>query len=413
MSLSLFTNPTAVEAAMQTALMTLDPSRDQSAAFETFARTGLPHRRLEQWKWTDVRQTLREPPAGAGEATPIQSSPFVALDPVAVSVDSFGARATDGGLNGVSVRAYIDRAPEPLNLDRRFADHPMVALNRALAGRGVEIAVAPGAKLLRPILIRHFAHGGMQHMRVRVTVGEGAEATILESFEGEGDGFLNTALELDIERDAKVRRYLLQDMRGGAVVTSVAVVRLAHAVQYDQGGLAFGARLARFETFVTHAGKNAQATMTSASLLGGESHADFTSLVEHAAEDCTTRQVHKSAVRGKARAVFQGKFLVSRGAQKTDAQMRANGLLLSDKAEINAKPELEIYADDVQCAHGATAGQLDADALFYMRTRGIDEETAKAILVEAFLAEAFDGLEEARVAEVFKTHARAWLGGAQ
>ena len=146
------------------------------------------------------------------------------------------------------------------------------------------------------------------------------------------------------------------------------------------------------------------------SALAAARHADATSLISFNATGCETRQLHRAAIRDRARGVFQGKFLVARGSQKTDAEMNAGALLLADTAEANHKPELEIYADDVKCAHGSTAGALDAEAIFYMRQRGLSEHAARALLVEAFLGEVFDGLP-AGIEHILRGQLSRWLEG--
>ena len=173
--------------------------------------------------------------------------------------------------------------------------------------------------------------------------------------------------------------------------------------------MSLGAKLSRNETHLQFNGTGAHASLNSAALLSGARHSDFTTNVRHRAESCQARQIHKGVARDSARNVFQGKFHVDRAAQKTDAQMTANALLLSDRAEANHKPELEIYADDVECAHGSTAGALDEDALFYLRQRGLSEETARGLLIEAFIGEVIDGVEDEKLRFVLQSRVHQWL----
>ena len=184
---------------------------------------------------------------------------------------------------------------------------------------------------------------------------------------------------------------------------------LGAGAAFHQAALLLGGKLVRMETRLALEGAGASADFKSASILSGARHADLTTHIAHQSTGCVTRQIHKSALRDRARGVFQGKFLVARGAQKIDAEMQAKALLLSDTAEANHKPELEIYADDVQCAHGSTAGAIDEEALFYMRQRGLDEHQARALLIEAFLADVFDGAERINIAEVMRQRMHAWL----
>ncbi|MEZ5980772.1 MAG: SufD family Fe-S cluster assembly protein [Parvularculaceae bacterium] len=179
-------------------------------------------------------------------------------------------------------------------------------------------------------------------------------------------------------------------------------------VKFHQTAL-LGARIGGSESRIALGGEGAQVDLRSASMLCGARHADVTSQIDHRAKGCTT-QLHKSALKDKADGVFQGKFLVARGAQKTDARMSVNALLLSDFAEARHKPELEIYADDVECAHGSTVGALDDAALFYIKSRGLDDAAARALLTEAFLGEAFDAMPHPAIERIFRTRIARWLG---
>ena len=191
----------------------------------------------------------------------------------------------------------------------------------------------------------------------------------------------------------------------------MARIELHQGAKLHQTSLALGAKLARIETRIDHFVGGSEAVLNGAYLAGGGFHADMTSHVRHSQPGCVTRQDVKGAARAGGKGVFQGKFLVARDAQKTDAEMQHNALLLEEGAEINAKPELEIYADDVQCAHGNTAGALDPAALFYMRQRGIPEAEARAMLTESFIAEAFTAADPA-IADILLTEARRWLRAA-
>ena len=169
---------------------------------------------------------------------------------------------------------------------------------------------------------------------------------------------------------------------------------VAEGGSYDSFSLALGARLARHEVHATMSGRGAEVQVNAAQLLDGQQHADLTSVIVHKAPACNSRQTVKNVLSGHARAVFQGKIVVERIAQKTDGYQMNQALLLSNEAEIDTKPELEIYADDVKCSHGATAGALDDDQLFYLRSRGVPVVEARAILVRAFLADALGLIDD-------------------
>ncbi len=203
------------------------------------------------------------------------------------------------------------------------------------------------------------------------------------------------SFEFTLEAGAALTRIVIQT--GGDLPLSVARARLGAGAKYTQFVLALGGRLARIETHVSVEGEGAEVTLNGAYLCGAGRHADLTSVIEHKAPRGVTRQLIKGVARKGGRGVFQGKIVVERAAQKTDARQHHRGILLEDGAEIFAKPELMIHADDVQCAHGNTAGGLDEQAMFYMRSRGIPEAEARALLIEAFLVEAIpEGLPEER-----------------
>ncbi|MBX3428899.1 MAG: SufD family Fe-S cluster assembly protein [Hyphomonadaceae bacterium] len=215
------------------------------------------------------------------------------------------------------------------------------------------------------------------------------------------------AFDWAVGKGAELTRVVIQT--GKELPLSVTRVRLAEGAKYAQFVLSFGARLARIETHVTVEGEGAEVTMNGAYLAGIGRHADLTSVIEHKAPGAVTRQLVKGVARKGGRGVFQGKIVVDRVAQKTDARQHHQGLLLEDGAEVFAKPELMIHADDVQCAHGNTAGGLDERALFYMRSRGIPETEARSLLIEAFLVETIpDGLPEALRDELVAA-IRTWL----
>lgn len=219
-------------------------------------------------------------------------------------------------------------------------------------------------------------------------------------------------LRASVAPGAALTRIVIQSNRADAVILDAAHVRLGAGARFRQIVLAEGAKLARIETQVSVEGEGADVELNGLYLCSEGRHADLTSVIEHRAGGGRTRQLIKGAARKGGRGVFQGKIVVDHGAQKTDARQHHHGLMLEEGAEIFAKPELMIHADDVQCAHGNTAGGLDETALFYMRSRGVPEAQARALLIEAFLAEAIpEGLPQDIDAEL-RERIRAWLGGA-
>jgi Fe-S cluster assembly protein SufD len=234
----------------------------------------------------------------------------------------------------------------------------------------------------------------------------GAKLLLLETHEGAGSAYVaHNTLELDVAAGAEVTRVVLVEEPEDAISVSEAHVKVEAGGVYRQTVIATGARLQRIETRISHFAQGAQVQADGLYLLNGSRHADLTSVVRHLEHDGATSQLIKGVARDTARGVFQGKIVVERGADGTDARMGHHALIASERAEIDAKPELIIYADDVQCAHGNTVGALDESALFYMQQRGVPAEEARALLTQAFLIEVIDRIEHEGAREV----AREWL----
>jgi Fe-S cluster assembly protein SufD len=311
----------------------------------------LPSRRDEDWRWTDLRGLIRQ--------LPPPSLPFVG---------DVGAGPFDA-----------------------IAGRTVVIANGRLDG-ALALPPAPAALALRAIGRGDGAHAGAHRLQVD------GRLTLLESYEGHGDYVSETHLTLDVRAGGELERIVLCDEPENAVSVIRADVALAPGARFAQTVIAAGARRQRIETHVRHGGGGASARLDGVYLLGGRRHADITTVVVHAEPGGATQQLTKGVVQDQARGVFQGRIVVEPGADRTDAKMGHHALILSDRAEVDAKPELEIFADDVACAHGNTVGALDEAALFYAAQRGIPEPQARAMLTEAFLGEAIDriGHEGAR-----------------
>ncbi len=336
----------------------------------------LPHRRVEAWKWSDVRAAARA---------------VDTLD-LAGAWDAF--RLTSG--EGDARIADFDGASEIAALARRVQPDDVV-----------QFVVAAGQTRALPLDFEAAAGAGAH--RIQVLVEPGAKLLLTERWAAESGAFGMVSLDVHVGAAAEVERLVVAADTGDAVVLSDMQVHVAERARYAQTALTFGAKLARLETHVTVAGPGADVTLNGASLLAGEAHADHTTIVTHAAPGATTRETFRSVVTDRATGVFQGKIKVERPAQHTDAEMDHKALLLTEGATVNAKPELEIYADDVACAHGNTAGALDAAALHYMRARGLPETRAKALLIEAFVGEVIDGVAHEPTRDALRGEARAWM----
>lgn len=378
----------------------------RDAAAESFRAQGFPTRRVEAWKYTDLRPLTE---AGFGEPlTPVETAPELpraAVPRRVVFVDGrFRPDLSDSGLPVRSLAQNLGAAEGLLGSLARTEGLPLVALNTALFEDGILIDLAPGEdggeiELLsvvradRPVAL---------HPRHLIRLGEGAKLVLIERSWGVGESrYLHSpVLEFRVAAGAHVTHARLQQEGVAGIHLSTVFAEVAESGTYDSFLLHAGAKLARAEAHVKLAGPRASAHLNGAQLVGDGQHADCTTFLDHAAPDCPSRQTVKTVLAGRSRGVFQGKIHVHQVAQRTDGYQMNQALLLSDQAEIDSKPQLEIYADDVKCSHGATVGALDETQLFYLRSRGIPEAEARSILIEAFLQEAVEGVadEAARAA---------------
>ena len=345
-----------------------------------------PSRRSEDWKYTDVRRWLR--------AVPEPAEPF----------DVKPLTGVFGGISGeypphetvFANGSFLHMTAHP---DENFGGNQVTIFGRKdVAGR----SLAPHLEILRFVSL---ANGEGWQASVGFTAGPGDHVVLLESYEGQGSYVGNAVLNIAVMEGARLERIVLADDSDESLSFSQANVTLAAGAAFSQTVLTTGAKLQRLETRVRHPGEGAAVRLDGAYLLAGARHADLTTEVDHVGPNGLTDQLAKGVVRDSSRGVFQGRIVVRKGADGTDARMGHHALITSERGEVDAKPELEIYADDVSCAHGNTDGALDEPALFYMKQRGIPAETARVMLTEAFVMEVVDriGHEGAREA------VRAWL----
>ncbi len=356
----------------------------REACFEAFAARGFPTNRVEAWKYTSLRPLARRRfrPAAPDPAAEV---PTLLAGPRIVLVNGFLRE----DLSTVATGRWTGPAedfPPP--------EEPLMALNAAMAPDGYQLSV--DRALDEPIEIVHAtlpgAEGPMVQSRNRITVETGGAAEIVERHLALGPGayFVNGVTEIEVRAGGRLRHTRLQEEGEEAQHLWFMPARLAREASLESMVFTFGARLARNQIEALLEGEGARLALDGAYALAGRQHGDHTSRIEHRAPATASRQIYKGALGGRARGVFQGHIVVEPGAQKTDGQQINRALLLSDRAEIDAKPVLEIHADDVQCSHGATAGDLDPEALFYLRSRGVPEPAARGLLVRAFLGEVLD-----------------------
>ena len=402
----------------------------REAAFGLFAKEGLPHRRVEDWKYTDLRALMREakplapPPDAAAKA--LAKSAGALLGDVEtrrlVFVDgAFVAELSDlANLEiGLSVGSLADAlsGDEPMLTQRLGKLAPAgdvaVALNTALMGDGAVIRIAADATIERPLHLLFVASGKPTASFVRslVVVERGARAMVIESHEGPAgsDYQVNAALELFVGDEAHVDHVKIIGEGADALHVSTLAAAIGAHARFNAFSFTMGGAVVRNQLFLKFDGEGIVAGIRGASLLKGRQHADSTLVINHVAPDCQSREVFKTVLDDEAHGVFQGRIIVRRQAQRTDAKMMTQALLLSDRAEADNKPELEIFADDVQCGHGATAGAIDEDLKFYLLARGIPAAEAEALLIQAFLGEAIDGIEHAGLREALLESVVAWL----
>ena len=380
----------------------------QMAAYQRYQKFGIPNKRVEGWKWSDFNTALRQMELAKAndKAVTISPSLFAGLDPIEIRIIDGRIELPDPNIYEEAEFGILD----PVATSPHMDDHAIAALNVALVRKALGFKVVKGKKLERPILIRHInTTGNPIFTQTMARAEEGSEATIIDSFEGAG-AYYSTLFHLGVREGAHVKRYVLQDTEEDQVTHAFAGVIVAGGANFTQSSFTTGGKLNRHETHLLFPSDDGRCDISSAALLKDARHSDFTSIIHKQGQNCVTRQLHKGVARDKSQNIFQGKFLVERSAQKTDAQMTANALLLTEGAEANHKPELEIYADDVECAHGSTSGALDDDALFYLRQRGLDEETARALLIEAFLGEVIEKIDDEKIRDIFQAKVDTMLG---
>ncbi len=403
----------------------------RDAAFDLFAREGLPHRRVEDWKYTDLRALMRDarplasPPDAAAKALAksagavlgdVEARRLVFVDGAFVAelsdLRNLESGLTVGSLadalsgNGPALVAHLGTlAP---------ASDVAVALNTALMGDGAVIRVAAGSTIERPLHLLFVASEKPSATFVRslVVIEKGARAMLIESHEGPpgSDYQVNAALELFVGDEAHVDHVKIITEGAEALHVSTLAAAIGAHARFNDFTFTAGGAVVRNQLFLKFDGEGTVAGIRGATLIKGRQHADTTLVANHIASDCQSREVFKAVLDDEAHSVFQGRIIVRPHAQKTDAKMMTRALLLSDRAEADNKPELEIFADDVQCGHGATAGALDDELKFYLMARGIPEAQAEALLIEAFLGEAIEGIEHAGLREALMDSVTKWLG---
>jgi Fe-S cluster assembly protein SufD len=400
-------------------------------AFEAYERAGLPHRRIEDWKYTDLRMLMREvlPSAAAPDAAALKrAGAALKLHAIAgarrlVLVDGvFAPKLSETGNleKGLGIRALrevleVGDAALQAQLFAPDNSNSMVALNSAMMTDGLVIEVAAGVVLTQPLHIVHIASGAApaaMFTRSMIRVGKDASATLVESYigaEGAKAYQVHDSLVVSIGDGARLDHVrLIEDSREAFNISSAVVTLGAHA-HFNTLGMNTGSLVSRYQAVIAVAGEGSRVETNGVNLLNGRQHADTTLFLDHAVPNGSSREIFRAVVDDRGHSVFQGRIIVRPKAQKTDAKMMTRALLLSDEAEADNKPELEIFADDVTCGHGATTGALDESLLFYLRARGLSEKEAQALLIQAFVGEAIESIANDDLRELAISAAQRWL----
>ncbi len=413
------------------------------AGTEALAKLGLPRPTDEEWRYTNVAMLARRlpafVPAGASSgALPAISSvaraAMAALGPLGVGgrkhhqlvfvngrLDPELSRP-DGLPPGVCFDALSRLlAAPPAPLDKRLGllrghlTHPFVAMNAAFLTDGVLVHVPDGVVLAEPLLVVHIADGSAgpvaSHPRVVVSLGQNAKARVVEAYCGTGEAFVNPATEIVLGAHAHLDHTKLQEESLETFHLGTAEAHLGPGAQLFSHVLSVGGRLARNELTVRLHGDGAGVTLDGLFLARGEQQVDNHTLVDHARPHCGSQQYYKGILDGSARGAFDGKVIVRPAAAFTDAHQKNRNLLLSDTARIDAKPQLEIYNNDVKCTHGSATGRLNADALFYLRSRALSEEQARSVLTLAFASEIVDRVTLEPLKAHLTERVLGWLAG--
>jgi len=382
----------------------------QLTAAEKALGVSLPHRRMEDWRWTDLRARITKPypktevsAAAKDVERLLAASPFAKLAKARVVFVNGALDEGRSNLTGLKLTKHTSS----LNAKGELMD---ISRSVKADGRTLEFH-GTADSLVEIIHVSTEAAPRAIGLHMRIFVAEGASGSYIETFVGEGDYVVTSVTEISMEKGSRLDRLKLQNDSAKATHLSDVRYNLSADARLNDVTVQRGAALTRQNGTCTFQGQNGEAKISGAYLLRGKQHCDTALTINHKVPHCTSRELFKCVMDDNARGIFQGKVVVARDAQKTDGKQSSHALLLSESAEFDAKPELEIYADDVVCGHGATAGDLNHDHLFYLKSRGIPEAEAKSLLIAAFVGEAFDMVANDDVREALVGIAQEWVVG--
>lgn len=384
---------------------TMHKAREQ--AMSMLRENGLPSRKIENWHYTDLRTLLKAVPTADGKT----------LQPLQALIDGSTVLSSSNG-ETLPIEQPSDFSAHSMKSDMRTADIATHVLNKddaiglintAFVTDGWRINIPAGAKITKPIELQNLQENGQGHIATKVVVGANAHCTILERQLGNKEGLISAISNIEIGEGAKVTWIITRQHGDKFIEFNKLSAKLNDSSEFIFYLINTGAALTRQEISVELEGREANFQLRGINLLSGNSHTDTTMVVRHLDEDSTSTEIMRNVVTDKARGAFQGMIRVAQAAQKTDARMACNSLILSDDAEFDAKPELEIFADDVACGHGATVAEIDHDHLFYLMARGIPEVEARGLLVKAFVSELIDEIEDEAIQTALTNIVGSWL----
>lgn len=407
-----------VQTAGETALLSLyeqrmgalpgnpDVAAARDLAIDALRTQGLPTRRIESWHYTDLRTLLRVLPEGANVAGEI--APLVDGSTVLVLEDgvALGGKGPDG-VTVSTIAAKLEDGSFVKALGAKGFDDTVGQINTSLVSDGYHLAIADGTEIEKPLEIQVLAGAG-SHTQLAANIGAGTKMTVIERHP-DADSFVSAVSNIVVGDGAEVVWIIDQERGENAVQFGQFNAHIGKNAKLTLFIMNAGGRLVRQEVHVSAKGEGSDFKLRAVNLIGVESHVDVTMTLAHEVENTTSTEIVRNVVTGKGRGVFQGQIKVFPVAQKTDAKMACNTLLLSDDGEFSAKPELEIFADDVACGHGATVREVEQQHLFYLMARGIPETEARGLLVKAFLAEIIEELEDEALVEALETRLADWL----
>jgi Fe-S cluster assembly protein SufD len=375
-------------------------------------KAGLPTRRIESWHYTDLKTLLKSVP----DATAV-----AAIDPIAALVEgatvlsvlqgSADARATVEGVAVASYKDWLSDGSAVGGLAVTGSDDAIGRINGSFVRDGFALSLPAELQLEEPIELQALHAGGQIHTRFPVSFGARSKATIVERHQAvTGDAaFVSSISDIAVQEGAELTWIILQQQ--GAADTHLGQIRvqLGTNAKLRLFVVNAGGKLVRQELRIDVAGEGAELMLRGVNLLGGDSHTDVTLVLGHNVPHTNSTEIIRNVVFDRASGVFQGMIRVAPDAQKTDAKMACNTLLMSDDGDFSVKPELEIFADDVICGHGATVADIDRNHLFYLMARGVPENKARAMLVNAFVAEIVEELEEEKLVEALENVISTWL----